>query len=125
MALMLLLARPFAFLGLDADTAEAQGFRVRRWERTFYLLVALVVAAATHLVGDLFVFGFLVIPAITGLLFANRVRSVILIAALLGVLCPIGGLVVAFVLDVPAAPAIVALAASLLLVAWIVNRARR
>lgn len=125
MAFMLLLARPFAFMGLDPETAEAQGFRARRWEQAFYLLTALVVAAATHLVGDLFVFGFLVIPPVAGLLLAKRVRGIILVAGMLGVLCPIVGLVIAFVIDVPATPAIVALAAAILLVAWLINRVRR
>lgn len=124
MVMMLLLARPFAFMGLDPETAEAQGFRARRWEQAFYLMTALVVAAATHLVGDLFVFGFLVIPPVAGLLLARRVRGVIVVAVLLGLLCPLVGLVIAFVLDVPATPAIVALAALLLLPAWLVNRYR-
>ncbi|MBP1678535.1 MAG: metal transporter permease [Bacteroidetes bacterium] len=125
MALMLLLARPFAFMGLDPETAEAQGFRVRRWEQAFYLLTALVVAAATHLVGDLFVFAFLVVPPVAGLLLAKRVRGIVLVSALLGVFCPLVGLVVAFVIDVPATPAIVAVAGIVLLVAWVFNRIRR
>jgi ABC-type Mn2+/Zn2+ transport system permease subunit len=125
MALMLLLARPFAFTGLDPETAEAQGFRVRRWEQAFYLLTALVVAAATHLVGDLFVFAFLVVPPVAGLLLAKRVRGIVLVSALLGVFCPLVGLVVAFVIDVPATPAIVAVAGTVLLVAWVFNRIRR
>jgi ABC-type Mn2+/Zn2+ transport system permease subunit len=124
-ALMLVLARPFAFMGLDPETAEAQGFRARRWEQAFYLLTALVVAAATHLVGDLFVFGFLVIPAVAGLLMARRVRGIILVAGLMGVFCPVVGLVIAFVMDVPATPAIVSVAAVVLLGAWIINRVRR
>lgn len=123
--LMVLFARPFAILGLDPETAEAQGYRARRWDQAFYLLAALVVAAATHLVGDLFVFGFLVVPPVAALLIGRRVRGIILIAALLGLLCPLAGLLLAFVLDVPATPAIVAVAAACLLAAWTVNRLRR
>lgn len=124
-ALMALFARPFAFMGLDPETAEAQGFRARRWERSFYLIIAVVVAAATHLVGDLFVFGFMVVPPVTGLLLARRVSGVIAVSAGIGVLCPVIGLVLAFILDVPATPAIVSVAAFFLLAAWIVNRFRR
>jgi len=122
---MVLFARPFAILGLDPETAEAQGYRARRWDQAFYLLAALVVAAATHLVGDLFVFGFLVVPPVAALLLGRRVRGIVLIAALLGLLCPLAGLLLAFVLDVPATPAIVAVAAACLLAAWTVNRLRR
>jgi len=125
MVLMVIFARPFAFMGLDPETAEAQGFRARRWERSFYLLTALVVAAATHLVGDLFVFGFMVIPPVAGLLLARRVGGVIAVAAGLGFLCPVLGLILAFMMDVPATPAIVTIAAVFLLLAWIVNRVRR
>ena len=122
---MVLFARPFAILGLDPETAEAQGYRARRWDQAFYLLAALVVAAATHLVGDLFVFGFLVVPPVAALLLGRRVRGIVLIAALLGLLCPLAGLLLAYVLDVPATPAIVAVAAACLLAAWTVNRLRR
>ncbi|MCK7485335.1 MAG: hypothetical protein MZU97_07090 [Bacillus subtilis] len=51
-------ARPFAFIGLILETAEAQGVPDAPMEQAFYLLTRLVVAAATHLVEHLFVFGF-------------------------------------------------------------------
>lgn len=124
-SLMALFARPFTFLTLDPETAEAQGYRTRLWDRAFYVLTALVVAAATHLVGDLFVFGFLVIPPVTGLLLARRVRGIVTVAALMGLLCPLTGLVLAFILDVPATPAIVAVALICLGGAWAVARLRR
>jgi ABC-type Mn2+/Zn2+ transport system permease subunit len=123
-ALMVLFARPFAFMALDPETAGAQGFRARRWERLFYLITSLVVAAATHLVGDLFVFAFMVIPPVTGLLLARRVRGVIAVAAALGFLCPVLGLILAFMIDVPATAAIVSLASAVLLGTWIVTRVR-
>lgn len=124
MVLMVVFARPFAFMGLDSETAEAQGFRARRWEQAFYLVVALIVAAATHLVGDLFVIGFMILPPVTALLLARRVRSVVAVSAALGLLCPVIGLLLAFVLDVPASPAIVSVAAGILLLVWIFRRAK-
>jgi ABC-type Mn2+/Zn2+ transport system permease subunit len=125
LAVMALFARPFTFIALDPETAEAQGYRARRWDLSFYLLTALVVAAATHLVGDLFVFAFLVVPPVSGLLLARRVSGIVAVAALLGVVCPIAGLVLAFIADVPATPAIVAVAVACLCASWIVNRLRR
>jgi zinc/manganese transport system permease protein len=124
-ALMALFARPFTFLAFDPETAEAQGYRTRRWDRAFYILTALVVAATTHLVGDLFVFGFLVVPPVAGMLLARRVRGIVTVAALMGLLCPVAGLVLAFILDVPATPAIVAVALVCLSGAWAVARLRR
>jgi ABC-type Mn2+/Zn2+ transport system permease subunit len=77
------------------------------------------------MVGDTFVFGFLVVPAITALLIAKHVRSIYLVVGLIGILAPAAGLILAFILDFPASPMIVAVASFLLGVAWLVSLFRR
>jgi manganese/iron transport system permease protein len=119
-----LYSKQFTFVTFDAETAAAQGIDARRWESVFFVTAAVAISVATHLVGDLFVFGFLVIPPVTALLLGARVRQIFAISAILGAILPFLGLYLAFVIDVPASPAIVAGAAVVLALAWVVRLIR-
>jgi len=119
--LHLLFYKQFTSTTFDAETATAQGVNAKLWESVLYVTTAVAISVATHLVGDVFVFGFLVIPPVTGLLLGGRVRQVFAIAVTLGAVAPVVGLYLAFSLDVPASPAIVAVAAVFLCLAWIMR----
>jgi ABC-type Mn2+/Zn2+ transport system permease subunit len=124
MAVHLLFFKEFTYISFDAETARTQGFRADFWEILFYILAAVVISVATHMVGDVMVFGFLVIPPVAAMLLTRSVRGIFLIAALIGLVVPGVGLVVAFLADVPASPAIVAVALLVLGAAWGVSRMR-
>ena len=125
MTLHLLFFKQFSFISFDAETARTQGFNSDFWDMVFYLIAGVVIAFATHMVGDVFVFGFLVAPPVAALLLARRVRNIFLISLLIGVLSPVVGLFLAFRFDFPASPAIVGVASVVLGAAWIVNLVRR
>jgi len=124
MLIHLLFYKAFIFVSFDAETATTQGFNAKRWELVFYLTVGIAVSVATRIVGDVFVFGFLVIPAAGAILSARKVRSIFLLSLLYAALPPIVGLYLAFKLDLPAGPTTVATALILLGGAWILNRFR-
>jgi len=125
MAVHLLFFKEFTYISFDAETAGTQGFKATFWEMVFYVIAAIVIATATHMVGDIFVFGFLVIPPLAGLLLAKRVKLIFLISMLIGTLSPLLGLFLAFKFDFPSSPAIVAVASALLAAAWTANMARK
>jgi ABC-type Mn2+/Zn2+ transport system permease subunit len=85
----------------------------------FYGIAGAVITFATHLVGDIFVFGFLVIPPVAAMLLTQRVRRIFLFSAIIGALSPIIGLFFAFKLDLPASPTAVAVSTIVLLASWI------
>jgi ABC-type Mn2+/Zn2+ transport system permease subunit len=124
MVVHLLFFKQFTYVTFDPETARTQGFHAAGWEMVFYLIAGVVIAVATHMVGDVFVFGFLVAPPVAAMLIARRVRNIFLIAVLIGMLSPIVGLFLAFQFDVPASPAIVAVASVVLGGAWIVSLVR-
>ncbi len=126
-AVYLLFFKEFSFIAFDAETATAQGYRAGGWELAFYLLAGTMIAFATHMVGDLLVFGFLVLPPVTALLLARRVGRIYLIAVAIGALAPVAGLYFAFRFDLPSSPAIVGVAFLILAVVWLqgVVRGRR
>lgn len=125
MALHRIFYKEFLFVLLDAETAQTQGFRSHRWELFFYLTAGVGISVATRVLGDIFVFGFLVIPSIAALLIGRTVSRVFLYAVLLAIVPPIIGLYEAFKLDLPAGPTTVAVAFALLVLGWLMKKLRQ
>jgi ABC-type Mn2+/Zn2+ transport system permease subunit len=121
----LLFFKEFSYIAFDGETASTQGYRAGWWELGFYLIAGGVIAFATHMVGDILVFGFLVLPAVTGMLLARSVRGIYAVATAIGACAPIAGLYLAFRFDLPSSPAIVGVAFALLGAAWIVWLVRK
>ncbi len=117
--------KEFSYIAFDAGTASAQGYRAGWWELGFYLMAGAVIAFATHMVGDILVFGFLVLPAVTGMLAVRSVRGIYITATAIGALAPIAGLILAFRFDLPSSPAIVGVAFVILSGVWLVQLIRK
>jgi ABC-type Mn2+/Zn2+ transport system permease subunit len=125
MAVHLLFFKEFTYISFDAETARTQGFRAGAWEMGFYLLAGVVIAFATHMVGDIFVFGFLVVPPVAAMLLARKVSHIFLLSTTIGFVSPPLGLYLAFLFDLPSSPAIVAVASAILAAAWLTSVVRR
>ncbi|HWA72523.1 MAG TPA: metal ABC transporter permease [Polyangiaceae bacterium] len=96
-----LLGRGLVFSGFDPEGARVHGLPVRAIEGGFWTLFALEVSLATRALGSLPVFAFSVLPAAAGLLLANRLRSVVVVAVGLGVAAGGLGYVAAFLFSLP------------------------
>jgi zinc transport system permease protein len=116
--------KEFVFVSFDAETATAQGFRSDMWDLFFYLTVGVAISVATRIVGDVFVFGFLVMPALGATFLTKRVSRTFLLSIPMGAIPPVIGLYVAFKFDFPAGPTTVAMAFILMGVAFLVRRIR-
>jgi len=125
MAVHLMFFKEFSYISFDAETARTQGFNAATWEMGFYLLAALVISFATHMVGDIYVFGFLVVPPVAAMLLTRKVSQIFLLSVLIGLLSPPIGLYLAFMFDLPSSPAIVGVASIVLGGAWGVSLVRR
>jgi ABC-type Mn2+/Zn2+ transport system permease subunit len=125
MAVHLLFFKEFTYISFDAETAGTQGYNAGAWELVFYLIAGVVISVATHMVGDIFVFGFLVIPAVSAMLILKSVKGMFVFAVAVGIVSPLIGLFLAFWYDFPASPAIVAVAAVILAVSWVIHLFRR
>ena len=124
-AVHLLFFKEFTYISFDAETARTQGFNAAGWEVGFYLIAGVVISFATHMVGDIFVFGFLVIPPVAAMLLVRRVTGIFVVSVLIGLCAPPVGLYLAFLFDLPSSPAIVGVASVVLAGAWIVSLARK
>lgn len=80
------LARPFAAVGFDAQTAEAHGVPVRLLDALLFVSMGLAAATCTRVVGALPAFAFSVFPGACALLVVRDARAVIALAAVVGAL---------------------------------------
>ncbi|MCW5770779.1 MAG: metal ABC transporter permease [Rhodospirillaceae bacterium] len=78
------------------------------WELLFFLTFAAMITVSVHLAGILIVFAFLIIPAFASSLLSRRFAARLGLAWAIGIAGSLLGLIAAFVLDLPAGPAIVA-----------------
>lgn len=120
-----LLHKQFLYCAFDADTAQASGLRVGWWDLWFFILLGAVLALAIRLAGTLLVFGFLVLPALTGLALSRQLSRIYVVAVVSAMLATCAGLVLSYHIDLPSGPTIVACSFALLCLAWALARLRR
>jgi zinc/manganese transport system permease protein len=109
--------RQFWTISFRPDEAKAQGWRVRWWDFLFYLLFGITVTFSVPIAGVLLVFTFLVVPAVTAFLFAERAGPMMAIAWTTGTLSCTLGLVLSYAWDLPTGPLVVCTFGAVLLLA--------
>ena len=109
-----LLRKPFLEITNDPEGAKARGRKVFWWDFLFYVTFGVVVTSAVQIAGVLLVFGFLVIPAVAGVLATSRTGLALTIGWIFAFVASVGGLLVSVTLDLPAAPSILVTLTALL-----------
>jgi ABC-type Mn2+/Zn2+ transport system permease subunit len=117
--------RPFLLLSVDDGLARTSGFSARMFHNVMLTMVALTVIASFQTVGTLLVLGMLIAPAATGSLFARRIESMMLIAALVGSLSTYIGLLVSYHYDLAAGASIVLTAVVIFAISATANEIRK
>ncbi len=121
-----LLRKPFFEITNDPVAAEARGRRLFFWDLVFYATFGFVVTSSVQMAGVLLVFGFLVIPAVAGLVATSRPGRALAVGWTFGFVASVLGLVGSVRFDMPAAPSIlVTLTSLLLLMSGVVALVRR
>lgn len=98
---------------LSEELAYASGLRPRREQLALTLALALVVAVAIKVVGVLLIVAMLIIPAAAARYLATTPEAMAIIAGVVGAASAVAGLNAAFLLDTPAGPTIVCVAATI------------
>ncbi len=101
----------------DPEGSAALGVRVGAWNAALYVTLALVVAAGVHSAGTLFVFGYLVIPGVAGILVGRSAAQVFATAVLVAVGGAAAGFVLSYRYDMSTGPMCTTTALALLLLA--------
>ena len=102
---------PLLTVTLNEDLSYANGFNPKREKLLITLSLGLTVAVAVKVVGVLLIVAMLIIPAAAARTLARTPEAMAVIASIIGAASAILGLRAAFVLDTPAGPSIVCIAA--------------
>lgn len=86
--------------------AATMGISVSTVHYFLMLLLSFAVVASLQTVGVILVVAMLITPAATALLLTNRLQTVVIIAALIGLVSAIGGFILAILLETTPGPAI-------------------
>ncbi len=121
-----LLRKPFFEITNDPQGAEGRGRRLFLWDLLFYATFGFVVTSSVQMAGVLLVFGFLVIPAVAGLMATSRPGLALAIGWVFGFVASALGLLGSVRWDMPAAPSILVTLTGLLVLMGVgVTLARR
>jgi ABC-type Mn2+/Zn2+ transport system permease subunit len=123
--LHVLFYKEFLFVSFDRETARTLGYDVRRWNLLLYLTLGLVIAFAMQFAGVMLVFNFLVLPAVTGLLLARSMAGMFGWSIGSAVVAAVVGFSLSVPFDLPSGPAIIAVSAVLVGLAWLARLAQR
>jgi len=99
-AALLALLRPQLFLAFDEEIARAYGQRVQALDMALLALLAATIVIGVRLVGVLLIEALLVVPAAAAALLARHYRAQLALSVALALISALGGLALAWQLDV-------------------------
>jgi ABC-type Mn2+/Zn2+ transport system permease subunit/ABC-type Zn uptake system ZnuABC Zn-binding protein ZnuA len=118
-------ARPFLMLSFDRDQTRVAGFSAELHDWLMLGLVAVTVVVSFQTVGTLLVFGMLIAPPATAALVARRVGPMMGVAAVIGVVSVVAGLLLSYHADLAAGASIVLVEVAVFFVALTARGALR
>jgi ABC-type Mn2+/Zn2+ transport system permease subunit len=114
--------KQFLFVSFDPEMAATQGYKTRAWELLFYLVLGFTITMAIQFAGLLSVFAYMVIPPVTGLLFARRMPAAFAIAVVSALVSTFLGFCWSLKSDLPTGPPIIGASAIILAILWLSKR---
>lgn len=115
-AIVVALRRRFLLVLTAPDFAAVAGVRVMGWILLLAVLNGCVIGASVAAVGPLVTFGFLILPALSAVVFTRSLRAHLVVSMVAGVLTAVAGYKVAYRYDFPLGDCTVAFAAGLLVI---------
>lgn len=96
-------------VSFDADFARTRRLPVALTETVMTLVVSVAIVLSIRLVGIILLMSLVTLPQITAELLTHRYRRLIILSALISLIGCMGGLIIAFYINVPASACIVLL----------------
>ncbi len=88
--------RELVVVAFDRTLAQANGINVWLFDQLFLVLLALAIVVSLQTVGNVLVLAMLVTPAATARLLTERLRTMVMLSALIGAVCGVAGLYISF-----------------------------
>ncbi len=102
--------KEIGLVSVDRDMAVSLGKRIVIWDMLLFGIIGVTISLGVLVVGPLVMFGFLIVPPMIAGRLTVGMRSVSIVAALIGAGIALVGFAVAYKLDWPTGPTDVALA---------------
>jgi len=102
-----LMRNKFLLISTDLEKARQKKMRIRLWDFIFYLTFGFVVTSSVQIAGVLLVFGFLVVPAMCAMLFAQSIMLRLTIGWIIGFVTSALGLLASAQWDLPTGASVV------------------
>ncbi|MCX8160441.1 MAG: metal ABC transporter permease [Candidatus Saccharicenans sp.] len=112
------------FMTFDREAASVAGIRLSRLDRLLVMLSAVTIVLGLRIVGLLLVTGLTVIPAASALQLARNFRQTLFLSCLFSLLSIMGGITLAYVLDLPASAAIIFLSLIIFSLGYMIRKRR-
>jgi zinc/manganese transport system permease protein len=103
-----LMRKKLMLISQDPEKARRQGIKVKLWDLVFYLSFGIVITSSVQIGGVLLVFSFLIVPALSAMLFYDGLRARVFLGWVLGGTVSLAGITASYFYDLPTGPAIVA-----------------
>lgn len=114
--------KPLLSLSVHKELAYVEGVNVGLYSFLYLLMLASLIAVAIKIVGVLLITALMIIPAATARRFARTPEQMALLAAAIGVVSLLIGMLISLEWDIPTGPSIVVSAASLFVLSAVVRR---
>lgn len=122
LATLVALWRPLLALTVHEELARVEDVPVERVRFAFVLLLAIVIAAAMKIVGALLITALMIVPAAAARSFARTPEQMAALAAAIGALAVLGGLMASLTWDTPSGPSVVAVAVAFFAASLLLRR---
>jgi zinc/manganese transport system permease protein len=107
-------------ISLDPDGSKKRGLNIFLYDLLFYSTFGLVVASSVRIAGVLMVFSYLIIPAVIAVMFADGLRTRLIIGWVLGFAGSVAGLFMSATRDMPTGAAVVVAFGAMLVISLLI-----
>lgn len=122
LVVILVFYKQLLFLSFDEEQAKVSGLPSTLLHMLFMFIVALVIAVSMRIVGTLLVSSLITLPVAAALRFTSSFKQTIIWAIVFGEMATIGGLILAYELDVAPGGIIVLLAVSIMVIVMLAEK---
>jgi ABC-type Mn2+/Zn2+ transport system permease subunit len=113
--------RPFLLLCFSPEQAQVSGFSAKLYHNIMLAMIALAVIISFQTVGTMLVFGMLLAPAGAAALLVRRIKTMMILASLFGMVSVFCGLLVSYYINIAAGSAIVLVATFIFFVVLLIK----
>ncbi len=99
--LFLCVLRPTLYSFMDREGSKVLGIKTWIWESLYFLMLGVIISAASQIAGALLIFCYLVVCPAAALVASKRIWIVLIAAPLMSMLATFIGMVVSFNFDLP------------------------